>query len=427
MVKIRMELVSKWSFLVTLLMLFSSPSHSLSPDQKQQVTVGLELGKGIAEMLEKKEFRNSLTKIAKNIGPYLGALGPFIGVVMAFIPSESDELAYMKTMMSNIDNRLDQFDTRFDDVERLIQWNTVEINFGQLEQRIKAVSHQLEIVYSVPSAAVPNRKLIFIDNYDSDYQNSGLKLYQAIVAQHKIQKQLGTQVLSYTENDRAKTQIFLLGVMQLLLQAVKVELGYLLVKQFTYNANYMTTDWENKIKEVKVKFDQIDNQCTDAYHSQCGKDIDAYAASNSGQTSSQFAAGLFSLLSGKYYWRDWIVLAYNPISGGSLHYVGVSGGHIKFRKNGRNIVVGSVDNSRAVMGKTQAENNMNSLVETKRVCGYWKCKTVLKSAEEIFNSISRSGSSFFSVVRNSNNAHFHYHTRRAKFVQRRYFHLMMWG
>ncbi|CAG2235020.1 unnamed protein product [Mytilus edulis] len=190
----------------------------------------------------------------------------------------------------------------------------------------------------------------------------------------------------------------------------------------------MTADWENKIKQVKVKFDQIDNQCTNAYHSQSGKDIDAYAASNSGQTSSQFAAGLFNLLAGKYYWRHWIVLAYNPISGSNLHYVGVSGGHIKFRKNGRNIVVGSVDKSRAVMGKTQAENNMKGQAETKRVCNFWnRCWYTLKSASEIFNSISRSGSSFFSVVRNSNNANFHYHSSRAKFVQRSYFHLMMWG
>ncbi|CAC5390503.1 unnamed protein product [Mytilus coruscus] len=149
---------------------------------------------------------------------------------MAFIPSESEELAFMKNMMNNIDNRLDRMDNRFNDIERLIQWNVVQVNFGQLEQRINAVSLEFQYVYAVPQAAVQNRKKIFIANYDGDYQNSGTKLYQAIVQkQGTFQENLGTSVLRYTKNDRRKTQIFLLGVMQLLLQAVKVEMGYLLV------------------------------------------------------------------------------------------------------------------------------------------------------------------------------------------------------
>ncbi|XP_063448624.1 uncharacterized protein LOC134728120 isoform X1 [Mytilus trossulus] len=430
MVKIKLEFASKWSFLVTLLMLFSSPIHSMTPEEKQQVNAGLELGKGIAELLEKKEFTTSLTKIAKGIGPYLGALGPFIGVVMAFIPSESEELGFMKDMMKTIDNRLDRVDNRFNDVERLIQWNIVAINFGQLEQRINAVSREFQYIYAVPQVAVKNRKTIFIANYEGDFQNSGTKLYQAIVQkQDTFQEDLGTSVLRYTENDRKKTQVFLLGVMQLLFQAVKVELGYLFVNKFTHNANFMKSDWEKRIKEVKGKFEQIDYQCTNVnYHPQCGKDIDAYAATNSGQTNGQFATGLFRLLGGKYYWRDWVVLAYDPISGGANHWVGVGGGHIKFRKNGRNIVVASVDKSRSVMNLARAEKNMKAVAEKKRVGNWWQgYRNVLKTAQDIFNSLDRKGASFICVVRNGKHAHLHFHSNRIKTVQRTYFYLAMWG
>ncbi|CAC5403982.1 unnamed protein product [Mytilus coruscus] len=431
MVKLQVALASKWSFVATILIILFSPMHGLSPDQKEQVTAGLELGKGIAELLEKKEFRNSLTKIGKSIGPYLGALGPFIGVVMAFIPSESEELAFMKNMMNTIDNRLDRIDNRFNDIERLIQWNVVQVNFGQLEQRINAVSREFKYIYAVPQAAVQNRKIIFIANYDGDYQNSGTKLYQAIVQkQGTFQEDLGTSVLRYTQNDRKKTQVFLLGVMQLLLQAVKVELGYLLVNQFTHNANFMKSDWEKRIKEVKGKFEQIDYQCTHVnYHPQSGKDIDAYAATNSGQTNRQFATGLFNLLGGKYYWRDWIVVAYDPISGGDNHWVGVGGGHIKFRKNGRNIVVASVDKSRSVMDLARAEQQMKTIAMTKRKGNIWVgYRNVRRTAQDIFNSLNRSGASFVSVIRSGKNANYHYHTRRVKFIRRDpYFDLMMWG
>ncbi|CAG2242361.1 unnamed protein product [Mytilus edulis] len=80
---------------------------------------------------------NSLYNISKNIGPYLEGISPFFDIVMAFVQVDSDILAFMKDMMKNIDHRLDQIDNRFNDIERLIKWNVVQINFGQIEQRMQ--------------------------------------------------------------------------------------------------------------------------------------------------------------------------------------------------------------------------------------------------------------------------------------------------
>ncbi|CAG2202928.1 unnamed protein product [Mytilus edulis] len=201
--------------MVILLLILLSPDSSRSQDDEDVVSAGLELGKEITELLGKKEFTTTLSRIAKSIGPFLGALGPFVGFVLAFFPSESEELAYMKNMMKIIDQRLNNIDNRFNDIERLIQWNVVKVNFGQLEQRIKAVSLEFEYIYDVPEPAVQNRKELFISSYDNDYQNSGNKLYQAIVQRQGVfQEDLGTSVLRYTGNDRKMTQLFLLGVMQ---------------------------------------------------------------------------------------------------------------------------------------------------------------------------------------------------------------------
>ena len=156
-------------------------TESLSTADKNKINTGLQLGKEIAGLLDDKAFTSSLAKIGASIGPYLGAIGPFIGFVMAFIPSESAELKFMKNMMKQIDNRFDRVDSSFTKVLRLIDWNAVKVNFGQIEQQILAMSNEYQFIYEVPKTAVENRKIIFVNHYDSDYQNSGTKLYQAVI------------------------------------------------------------------------------------------------------------------------------------------------------------------------------------------------------------------------------------------------------
>jgi hypothetical protein len=92
---------------------------------------------------------------------------------ISFIPSDTAELAFAKKMMKQIDNRFDRVDSQFNNVEKLIQWNAVKVNFGQIEQKILAMSKEFQLMYEVPQSAVENRKILFVNHYHSDYQNSG--------------------------------------------------------------------------------------------------------------------------------------------------------------------------------------------------------------------------------------------------------------
>ncbi|VDI52207.1 uncharacterized protein [Mytilus edulis] len=419
MPNILMVLKSKWFFMVILLLILPRPAVSISEEIREAVTSGLEIGKEIGELLSNKQFTSSLAKIAKGIGPYLGALGPFVGIVLAFIPIESEELSFMKDMMKNIDNRLDQVDNRFNDIERLIKWNVVQVNFGQIEQRIKAVSREFEHIYNVPETAVQNQKELYIWSYKSDYQNSGTKLYQAIVLkQGTFQEDLGTSVLRYTKNYCYKTRIFLTGVMQLLLQAVKVELGFLSVINFTENADYFKLDWENRIQEVREKFEQIEKQCRFNYYLQSGKDIDEYSSKNKGLTHDQFANGLYDHLSIKYYWRNWAVISYDPI-GDDKHWAEVSGGYIKLRKNGRNIVVASVERSHPVMDLERAKTKMYKVPVTQRGGSWWTgYRRVGRRAVDICNSLDNKEASLVSVITMSAHRAYAYPNYRWRRVSR---------
>ena len=342
---------------VVLVTLFSQ-SESLSDYEKAQITTGLEAAQSIGEFIKEGNFKDSLTKIGTSVANYLGVVGPFVDIVLGFIKGpDSAELAFMKEMMTQIDARFDQMDSRFNDIERLIDWSVVQVNFGQIEQKILAMSEEYEHIYEVPPEATANRKTIFLDAYDSDYQNSGYKLYHAIVEPSgKFQEKLGVSVMRFTENDRKRTQVFLLGTMQLLLQAAKIEIVYLQAKQFTHNAEFTKNEWETRLERVKNEFETIDEAVVNLYLSQSGKDIDKYATDNSRMSNTDFANGLKNMLKDKYYWRNWLVVIYNPISGSDNHHVRQHGGHLKFRQNGRNIVVASKDKSSPRMSSSTAQS-----------------------------------------------------------------------
>lgn len=137
--------------------------------------------------------------------------------------------------------------------------------------------------------------------------------------------------------------------MQLLLQAVKKELAYLFANKYHDNSNFMKLQWIDRVQAVRTKFKNIDDHCKNLYFSESSKDIEDYSAINCGKPHNQFATELFQLLSRKYYWRDWIVVSYNPISGGRWHMMRVTRGLKLLRKHGRNLLVTSVDKNYPVM------------------------------------------------------------------------------
>ena len=416
-------------FITVVLVTIFPQSESLSDYKTAQITSGLEVAEAIGNFVKEGKFKESLQKVGTSVANYLEVVGPFIDIVFGFIKGpDSMEVAFMKEMMKQIDARFDQMDSRFNDIERLIDWSVVQVNFGQVEQKILAMSEEYEHIYEVPPEATANRKTIFLDAYDSDYQNSGYKLYHAIVEPSgKFQEKLGVSVMRFTENDRKRTQIFLLGTLQLLLQAAKIEIVYLQAKQFTHNAEFRKNEWETRLEEVKNEFETIDGEIVKMYHSQSGKDIDKYAADNSRMSNKDFANGLKNMLKDKYYWRIWLVVIYNPISGSDNHYVRKHGGFEKYRRNGRNIVVASKDSGSPRMSSNTAQSRLNGA-------------RAFPKAKDVFNNIQpASNAGSWGVIKRGENVEYAWSggslTKVTKvylsgnmfYVYERSFDLYMWG
>ena len=344
------------ALLVTMLPLSEG---DLSSQEKNQIRSGLDSGKAIANLMSSGNFKESMKKIGTSIGKYLGVLSPFIGLVLAS-ESVSSEIRYMKNMMREIDTRFDQLNSRVDEIERKIEWTAKEVTFVQIEVKILAMVMQYELIFDVPSEATADQKTRFVQEYNNNYENSGYFLYLATVGNTTFLKDLGVSVMRYTENDRKKTDTLLLGTMQLLLQAAKMEIAYLQVKNSAVLAEHLASVWEERIMEVKDKFNEIDSEVKSKYHEQSSVDIDEYAEDNEKMSNKDFAHGLKNMLKDKYYWRIWLVIIYNPISGSQNHFIFRHGGHGKFRQNGRNIVVASKDKNSPRMSSNTAESRLNS-------------------------------------------------------------------
>ncbi|CAH1790441.1 unnamed protein product [Owenia fusiformis] len=134
--------------------------------------------------------------------------------------------------------------------------------------------------------------------------------------------------MRYTKNDRKKTEDFLLGIMDIIFQAIRLEAAYYEMNAFTTIKEERKKEWETRVQKVREKLEEIDVAVMNKYHAQSKEEILDYARDNSEMSNEKFSRGLFSSLEKKYYWRVWFVLTYNPITGSDKHTVNVCGGHV---------------------------------------------------------------------------------------------------
>ena len=72
---------------------------------------------------------------------------------------------------------------------------------------------------------------------------------------------------------------------------------------------------------------------------------------------------LYNALATKY-WRDWLVIVYNPVIGGDAHYVWECGGFYKPRYNNPNLLISSVDCSKPTIDIKLVQSQLESFDTT---------------------------------------------------------------
>lgn len=207
--------------------------------------------------------------------------------------------------------------------------------------------------------------------------------------------------------DRKQTQNFMIGILQLLLRGIQSEITYR--KQYGdpyFNFYLHEFEWGQRFRNVTDRMQTIYEQVKGKYHDQAGKDIDRTAADNYTLSNGVFSSYLYNFLKKKYFWRDWLVVIYNPINGGSNHTNQQCDGFTKYRFHGRNMVVASVDSITTDMNKTQANVIISNLPRSHRekfncvdyyysASGYRTCYTqVTYNADQVYKRFPDSVKSY---------------------------------
>ncbi|KAK3086008.1 hypothetical protein FSP39_012077 [Pinctada imbricata] len=239
----------------------------------ESIHKGLDIGLALGEKMAEVAFESSMTMLAKSFGPFLGALGPAVEFLMNFIGGDSEELAYMKKMFENIERRFDMVDDRFKGVNRQIKWSSTQINFGKHENTIKVLNHALQNVVQAREEVVGDYRDKFIRLYENNWKNDPYVLYSSVTSDSLINKNVIVILKSYLENHRGKIQNFLLGLTELVVRGISIELSYLQMKNKTVFREERQKYWMDKVASMRKVMLKADSDIKKNYKKQIEIDV----------------------------------------------------------------------------------------------------------------------------------------------------------
>lgn len=426
--------------LLTFTVLVSTSDGQLNQSDINRIDTGLRLGQEIANLLETGTIPEVLKTVAANFGPFLDVFGPALSLIFPFITTPSAELEAIKELKEHIDIRFDRLEVRVSDIERIINWTAVNGVCQTIEQNIHVMSQELSDLWKVPKRGFENRKNTFMEHYGTVYTLSGKKLYNLMKDSGTFLNNLGQSIMMYTKNDLAKMDAYIRGILKLVLEASKIELTYWNLKGDEANANYSKDQWINRTMSLKKTFEEIRVKVKDAYYDQSRKDTQDIVNAHAELSNKDLSNLLYEELTRKYYWRDWIVLVYDPVTGGRLHGIETCDGGIFFRINGHNVVTGSVEKSKPVLDLTRARQTLLEVREAREVFHYHYYMGIAYITEpfEAYRILDFMDTSFACTTaivahRESSlgtlnlNLHANFTETRGVSVQRSYFIMIMFG
>lgn len=370
---------------------------------------GLQAGTELAQAIADKNFAGTMGKLATKVGPYLGMVGPVIGILFALTGTSQDspELQFMRNMLAKIENRFDQVDQRLDDIARKIDWNTVRIQFFAYEKKILPMKIELDKFYNSSNTdELTSFQNTFTNMYECVYENSGQMLYNHIISgESTFSSNLLMEAMRANEYDRKEIQVFMLGLTKLILVGSQIEMAYYKLKHPS-SLDGLKTKWASQMGKMSQAMAAADREVMGKYSDTAIKDAKRILTFNKGAKNQDVAAAVYSKLTTKFYWRNWFVAVYDAIGGNDNHQVWVCNGGIAFRHDGFNLLLASNLQYAPTLNQDTAKSIINGAVMVKK--GWWMSKRYL-NAKEIFDGVTtvRSCSNYtgFGVIRS--NAHFH--------------------
>ena len=344
-----------------------------------------------------------LGKVVPKIGPFLVGVGAVMQLVGLFLPSVDP----VKLEFAKLDTKFDLVFENIGQMKNLITKSGLNLQYAPYERTIQKMSTKLqEFLTCTASPAVCNysRDAFLGANENNDLHSATFYIWNGVMTEDgNFAYNIPRKAMNFSSNDRRVVQDIMRRTFQMVLKGAHVELAYLKLNGDEQKYALQQSDWDDKISQLVQKLISYDNETAENYINQIQTDITEKLKLWKSQDHYYFGQNLFNFLNNKFYWRDWHVLVYNPLSGGSSlvnrgddHWVKWCHGYRRFRHNNRNLVVASVDKNKPPIDKCYAKKKLGHV--STRNCSKKSCNFLAKHIfEEYFPCDMISGCTFASA------------------------------
>lgn len=137
-------------------------------------------------------FTLIVESVTSTTSPYLGVLSAVIELMAAnkAASNQSAELNNLRELSEKINQKLDDVISQFSELKNLIRWTAIQSSYATYETNIRSVFRYFRQIFEGPLSKMNNTKELFINSYNSDFHDSGSKLFQGFVIDHGVFNQV---------------------------------------------------------------------------------------------------------------------------------------------------------------------------------------------------------------------------------------------
>jgi len=328
------------------------------------VALGLEAGSSLIDIASSAIDEKKFKKIAGTMGkfaPFLGALGPVVGIIAAFGDSEEmQRLNFVVDMLSEgfqeINRRFNRIELRIDELQNLLKQEHIDTrNYDPVNQLVninKLVEEYFRaLADNENSYAV--RKADDLRELDSACWSAVETLINAFTGKAgypEICMSLAVAMNGHRKNVMAK-------VLPLYTNLIRGVSDYLLIESLIdgRDMNNFKKEYDKKLKDVYNSIAECDETLESTLWLDWWKnDLTAAWGAHHGGGEKHLAKKINEVLSSKYYWRDWLIAVWGDAHGSDKHWQMHCPGDHTFHKlhwNHKNIIVTSVSPSKSTKAR----------------------------------------------------------------------------